>query len=118
MMENSFNTLIGRKSIPPGEKIHYLKMYLKGAALEYVEGYFLLSTDCAYQEAMSLLEQRYGHPFIIANTFRDKLETWPSIQGKDPKFLRKFANFLKQCVSAMEATDNLNVLNDERQIKC
>ena len=37
---HSFNTHIDRKGIPLGEKIHYLKMYLKGAALECVEGYF------------------------------------------------------------------------------
>ena len=53
-------------------------MYLKGAALECV-GYFLLSTDDAYQEAMSLVEQRYGHPFLIANAFRDKLESWQKV---------------------------------------
>ena len=50
-----------------------------------------LSTDDAYHEAMSL--QRYGHPFIIANAFRDKLETWPNIQSMDPKSIRSYESY-------------------------
>ena len=87
---SSFDTLIDQKGIPSNERIHYLKRYLTGAALEAIEGYFLLSTDDAYVEARMLLEQRYGDPFVIANAFRDKLEEWPKIPPKDGLALRKF----------------------------
>ena len=88
--KSSFDTLIDQKGIPSNERIHYLKRYLTGAALEAIEGYFLLSTDDAYVEARMLLEQRYGDPFVIANAFHDKLEEWPKIPPKDGLALRKF----------------------------
>ena len=37
--KNAYETLIERKNITPSEKIHYLKRYLGGKALECVEGY-------------------------------------------------------------------------------
>ena len=113
--KSSFDTLIDQKGIPSNERIHYLKRYLTGAALEAIEGYFLLSTDDAYAEARMLLEQRYGDPFVIANAFRDKLEEWPKIPPKDGLALRKFSDFLKQCEKAMETTGSLSILDDSRE---
>ena len=113
--KSSFDTLIDQKGIPSNERIHYLKRYLTGAALEAIEGYFLLSTDDAYVEARMLLEQRYGDPFVIANAFRDKLEEWPKIPPKDGLALRKFSDFLKQCEKAMETTGSLSILDDSRE---
>ena len=34
---------------------------------ECIEGYLLLSSDMAYDEAQTLLEQRYGDPYILAS---------------------------------------------------
>ena len=52
--------LIDRCGIEPGDRIYYLQKYLGGAAKECIEGYLLLSSDMAYDEAQTLLEQRYG----------------------------------------------------------
>ena len=102
----AFQTLIIQKCIPTSERIHYVKRYLGGAAKEVIEGYFLLATDDAYDEAMSLLEQRYGDPFVITNAFRDKFYSWPKIA------LRNFTDILRQCETAMQVTGNLQILND------
>ena len=113
--KGAFCTLIERRGIPSSEKLHYLKRYLGGAAKEAVEGYLLLSSPDAYEEAKELLEKRYGDPFVIAGAFRDKLESWPKIQSRDGIGLRKYADFLKQCSTAMTTISSLNVLNDDRE---
>lgn len=34
-------------------------------------------TESAYCVAWTILEERYGNPFLIAKAFRDKLDTGP-----------------------------------------
>ena len=70
-------------------------------------------TDDAYEDAKRLLDERFGDPFVIANAFRDKLDRWPKIASRDGTAMRKFADFLKQCTTAMGYMRCLDVLNDD-----
>lgn len=63
----------------------------------------------------SLLDQRYGDPFIISSAFRDKLDKWPKIASRDGPGLQKFSDFLRQCYTAMRSIGNQDVLNDSRE---
>ncbi|XP_070543711.1 uncharacterized protein [Ptychodera flava] len=101
------------RGVPPLERIHYLKKYLGGPAKEAVGGCFLLRSEQAYEEAKAILNERYGNPFTVTEAFRNKIETWPRISGKDSMALRKFSDFLKQCQVAMKDIPDLAVLNDE-----
>ena len=113
--KSSFEALIESRNIPPKEKIHYLKRYIGGPAKEAIDGYFLMTSDMAYEDAKTLLVQRYGDSFVIANAFRDKLDSWPSIPNRDGLALRKFSDYLRQCALAMQENQNLQILNDERE---
>ena len=115
--KRAFTTLIDRCGIEPGDRIYYLQKYLGGAAKECIEGYLLLSSDMAYDEAQTLLEQRYGDPYIVASAYRKKLETYPKISPKDGQALRKYSDFLRQCLATMQSMEELRVLNDPHQNK-
>ncbi|XP_066553505.1 uncharacterized protein LOC136721589 [Amia ocellicauda] len=108
----SFQTLIDRKNIPAEEKIYYLRKYVGGPAKKAIEGYFLLGTESAYCAAWTILEERYGNPFLIAKAFRDKLDTWPKINSKGSVELQELADFLRSCEAAMSQIRGLEVLND------
>ncbi len=111
----SFDTLINNRGIPTNERLHYLSSYLSGDAKECVEGYFLLSSGDAYQEALAVLESRFGNSFVLSNAFRDKLEAWPRINARDSASLRKFVDFLRQCDVASHSIPSLKkALDDER----
>ena len=112
--KGAFHNLIEQKQIPASEKIHYLRKYLSSSVREVVENYFLLSSEDAFEEAKKLLEQRYGDPFVIGNAFRNKLERLPRIMAKDGEGLKKFADFLNQCHTAMHSMKCLNILDKER----
>ncbi|XP_064619532.1 uncharacterized protein LOC135482979 [Lineus longissimus] len=111
----AFKTLIEGKGIPPRERMHYLRRYLAGPAKEAVEGYFLISSDSAFDEAKAVLEQRYGNPFNVAEAFRNKLEGWPKVHPKDSQALRKFSDSLRQCEAAKKSIGSLRVLDDDRE---
>ena len=113
--KSSFKILIEQRQIPPSERIHYLKRYVSGPVRDVIEGFFLLPSDMAYEEAKKTLDKRYGDPFVISNTFRDKLDKWPKIPPRDGTGLRKFSDFLQQCQIAMQTISSLHVLNDDRE---
>ena len=113
--KSAFHTLIESRAILPGQRIYYLKRYLSGTAKETVEGYFLILTDDSFKDATRLLDARFGDTLVVASAFRDKLVKWPKVAPRDGLALRKLADFLRQCTSAMKFMDCLNVLNDHRE---
>lgn len=110
--KSSFQTLIEKKNIPTAEKVFFLQKYVGGAAREALEGYFLSGSEDSYNAAWSLLNERYGQPFVIAKAFRDKLHSWPKIASRESAELRKFVDLLRSCESAMANNDSLYILND------
>ncbi len=78
-----------------------------GSVREVIDNFFLLSSDEAYEDAKSLLDKRYGDQFVVANAFRDKLDSWPKVNSRDSFGLRKFADLLRQCLAAMQDTEGL-----------
>ncbi len=113
----AFDVLIAKSNVASMERIYYLKRYLQGAAREAVEGYFLIPSpsEDIYHEAMNLLQNRFGNPYVVAEAFRDKLDGWPKIGSKDGLALRRFADFLRQCHAGMQGNINLNVLDDVQE---
>ena len=113
--KKSFNALISNKGIPNDERLYYLSRYLSGDAKAAVEGFFLLATATSFSDAFKVLDKRFGDSFVVGNAFRDKLDGWSKIDGRDSKGLRRFVDFLKQCEAAMKTIHGLRFLNDDRE---
>ena len=113
----AFNGLIGNKLCTPLEKLHLLRKYVSGEAKESVSGYFKLQSADAYSQALATLEKEFGNEDLVEDGFRDKLEQWPKIDGKNGKALQKYGYFLNQCQAAMQSIQGLSVLNDKRENK-
>lgn len=111
----SFKMLIEDRAMSELDKLYYLKRYITGPAREAVSGFLLMTNESAFKKAREVLEQRFGSSFVITEAFRDRLETWPKISGRDAFGLRRFADFLNQCKVAMTEMEGLNILNDNRE---
>ena len=112
----AFDTLIDSKGIPVTDKIHYLSKYLGGQAKECVKGYMTLRSESGYLQARRKLEERYGNEFIVAESFQQKLESWPKISAADHKGLQTLSDFLRQCQLASGDIKDLTRLNDMREM--
>ena len=110
--KSSFYALIHRKNLPLCDKMYYLKRYVSGSAKQAISGLFLQSSSEAYEQAWSILDERFGHPFIVTKAYRDKLQGWPKIGAKDHQGLRGFADFLTSIDTAMQTIKDLTILND------
>ena len=112
MWVKAFDTLIESRAIKPRERLHFLGKYVSGEAKEVVNGFMLLDGEDTYQKAKEMLAKQFGDPFTIATAFRRKLNEWKQIVPNDAIGLRKYADFLVQCATAMKKVSGLNVLND------
>nr|XP_054775363.1 uncharacterized protein LOC129283739 [Lytechinus pictus] len=113
--KRAYDMLIEKKEILPEDKFYYLLKYLKSRPFELVQGYSLLSNDHAYTIARQELDKRYGDTFVLSNAFRDKLDAWPKIGARDSDGLRRYGDFLRQCLAASQVVHHLNHLDDERE---
>ena len=108
----SFYALVDRKCISASDKMYYLRRYIEGPAEEAICGLFLHSSEEAYDRAWKILDERFGHPFVITKAYRSKLHQWPKIHSKDYRGLQRFADFLSSIEAAMNSIQSLNILND------
>ena len=113
----AFETVIEKRATNTNEKMLYLLQYLSGPPKKIVEGYQFVQTGDAYEEAKKILERRFGHPAVVADAFRKRLEGWPKIPPKDGSALREFADFLKTCELAMRCVEDLETLNKQHDNK-
>lgn len=113
----AFDGLIGNKQCSIVEKLHYLKRYVSGKALEVVDGYFLLQSQDAYYKAKAELKKRFGDPYTVSEAFRSKIERWAPIKDHDSEGLRRYSDFLRQCETAKNTLKELSILDDSRENK-
>ena len=111
----TFELFIESKTTVPSERLFYLKTYTDGEAKEAISGLLRLKTEEAYVKAKRTLKGRFGNPFLVSNAYRKKLNEWPKIQSNDGPALRKFADFLQDCKTAMETMPQLAVLGDSQE---
>ena len=109
-----FDLLVESKDLHLSQKLIYLEQYLSDEARDCIKGLHTLNTTDAYDEARHILDERFGDPYDVANAYREQLESWPKIGADDNKGLKKYADFLRQCVIATHSIRELTKLSDPR----
>jgi hypothetical protein len=110
----AFKAMIESKGgLSEDDKMFYLRRYLRGPPLEAVDGF---TVGNCYSEAKSLLDERYGDSYVIAEAYRSKLSKWPRIpKAQYGKHLCQLSDFLVKCRSTMVEVPELQILNDSHQ---
>ncbi|XP_043209587.1 uncharacterized protein LOC122374727 [Amphibalanus amphitrite] len=118
MWLKSFETYIEHQTSSPIERLHFLGKYTAGEAKTAILGLLHLRTDEAYSQAKARLNDRFGNDFIISNTYRMKLRSWPAIKNEDGRALRDYADFLEHCQAAAAGPlRHLGILDDYLEIQ-
>ena len=79
----SLDSLTNHRALTDTDKLNLLSRYLKGEAYNAIQGYLFLSPSEAFKESYKLLNERYGDNYIIANTFKERLKSWPKFGATD-----------------------------------
>ena len=74
----------------------------------------MFSSESYFTEAKEPLDKRFGDPYVIQSAFRDELEGYPKIPSRDSAALRKYSDFLRQCLAASKVIPCMDSLSDVR----
>ncbi|XP_043210667.1 uncharacterized protein LOC122375380 [Amphibalanus amphitrite] len=96
----AFDSRIAKKTNDKGELLFYLEQYTRGKANQLVKGCLHLG-DEGYEEARRLLENRYGNPIRLIDSYVGRVDGWPRIQAGDVEGLDKYSLFLTEVMNAM-----------------
>jgi hypothetical protein len=61
-----------------------------------------LSSPALYSEALSELEDTYGHPYIVSRAYFQTITNWPEVNNNDHKTLLKFSQTLNGAISSLK----------------
>ncbi len=101
-------------SQPIGEskKLSRLMQYLDGKAKEAVEDYEGMG-DGALQEALDVIETRFGQPFMIVEASIGSVVRGPNINSGDGKGLQKLADKCQSVYKTLKAMKCLSEVNTD-----
>ncbi|KAL9976864.1 hypothetical protein ACROYT_G014202 [Oculina patagonica] len=114
---NAADSDISHTPVSPGENLmqrlaDLLTQRQDREAKEAISGLLAFEDTKAFTKAKKILKDRFGNPFIVADAYRKRINNWPKIPPNDGQALRKFADSLQHCNTAMNTIQYLNVLND------
>jgi len=114
---SAFESLIECRVSDPEQRLYYLCQFTSGDAKESIPDIITLNSPESYDKAKQVLKERFGHPYRIAQAYKDKLNAWPPIREGDGVRFQQFADFLVLCEQAMKTQKYMEGLNSEDTLK-
>ncbi|GAA6095239.1 uncharacterized protein LOC113048957, partial [Tachysurus ichikawai] len=90
--------------------------YVSDPEKRAIEGHFLVGTETAYTAAWNIHDDRFGNPFVVGKSYRDKIQSWHKIATKESKDLREFVDFLGSVESAMPYVQEVLTPQEEKVV--
>ena len=104
----AFDAIITANVSADKDRLFFLEKFTSG------KGFLAAGSDTAYKEARKLLDQRYGNPVIVAESFKSSLRNWRQINDGDSKELQDFSDFLIRCQEARKAMKSMTELDSSQ----
>ena len=114
---SAFESLIECRVSDPKQRLYYLSQYTSGDTKESIQGLITLDSPDSYDKARKVLKERFGHPYRVAQAYKDKLNAWPPIREGDGMRFQQFADFLVICEQAMKTLKYMEGLNLKTLLK-
>ena len=97
----SFKTNIASKIQDNSSKLTYLLQYCRGKAHDLIDDCIMLPPKIGYETAINRLQERFGAPYRIADSFVESLLNGPVVKPNDVEGLVPFADELVKCQSIL-----------------
>ena len=91
----TFKEVVEKKVKDPRGRLSRLLKFTSGDAKELIKHCIYETDDTCYSTAISLLDDEYGNPQTLINSYLNQLKQWPSIKLNDGKAYKKLHNFLR-----------------------
>ena len=110
----AFDAIITANVTANRDRLFFLEKFTSGKANDSIKGFLAARSDTVYREARKLLDQCYGNPVIVAESFKYSLRNWRQINEGDSKELKDFSDFLIRCQEAMKAMKSMTELDSSQ----
>ena len=91
---SAFKSLIECQVSDSKQRLYYLGQFTSADAKESILGLITLDSPDSYDKARKVLKERFGHPYPVAQAYKDKLNAWPPVREGDGMHFQQFADFL------------------------
>jgi hypothetical protein len=86
----------------PRSRLLRLLELVEGSPRDLIDGCIFLDDAHCYQEAMRLLQRRYGSNLLVASRYMEDVRGWPALKDNDATGYQGFHNALLKCSSVVE----------------
>ena len=100
---NSFDACIHAACFSDACKLNRLLDLCKGKAHSVIRSCSLMQPTQGYNKARSLLEQRFGNEYVIAEAWISKITQGPPIKKFSGEALQDFADEVRSCAETLRA---------------
>ncbi|XP_064633628.1 uncharacterized protein LOC135491586 [Lineus longissimus] len=111
---NSFANTVGCTQASDQAKLARLLQCCKGKAYQVIECCAAMQPSQGYARAKSLLEQRFGNDYVVAEAWVEKVIGGPQIKASDAKGLQEYSDDLRSCYETLNAMDKLSEVGNRR----
>ena len=112
---SAFDALIEEDPVKPSHKLYYLGEYTTEKAQTMINGLLGLQTEDAYLRARNILKDRFGDPFKVYESYRQKLWAWPVCSTATE--LQEFSDFLVMTEETMKTVKYLKEFDNFSAIR-
>lgn len=113
----AFEYCVEAKTSCKGDCLYYLEQFTRGQPRDIVRSCLHMTADEGFAVAKKLLKEHFGNEFKITEAYMEKVMGWPSVKAEDPKALKAYGLFLRECSNAMKDLQYLEELNMPANIK-
>ena len=80
---SAFKSLIECQVSDSKQRLYYLGQFTSADAKKSILGLITLNSTDSYDKARKVLKERFGHPYPVAQAYKDKLNAWPPVREGD-----------------------------------
>lgn len=113
----AFDHAIDSRAESDADKLYFLEQYTRGEPRDLVRSCQHMPAHRGYNEALRLLNDRYGNELKIASALMEKAFKWPQIKAEDGKALSTFSLFLLSCRNTMEDVAFMDELDNPTNMR-
>ena len=100
-----FKEVVETKLDDPCGCLTRLIRYTSGEAKELVRNCIHLFPEECYEQAIAMLQGRYGDPYQVLVAYHREIKEWPVIKPGDVGAFRGFSKFFKKCCSILSESN-------------
>jgi hypothetical protein len=116
MFMRTFEANFERSTVDNSSRLARLIQYCTGRAKQVIMCCTVMQPDEGYIKAKTLLRQRFGDSYVIADAWMNKITSGPAIKSSDNDALQCLADDLCNCFETLKAMKGLCEVNSQKTL--